>query len=182
MSLRIEDIIEAEGTEAEQLEAQGFVIDNDSKAEWALKKIKAAQYEHDRLEDLIAAEHEVLTEKKRKIDEQLSRETGYLKYMLNQYMDSVNCKETKTQRTYQLLTGKLVRKVGGIDYIRDDEQLLIWARANRPGCIKIKESLDWAGFKKELTVEEDGTVITSDGEVLEAVRAEKKEDTFDIKF
>ena len=42
---------------------EGFTISDDKTAEWALKKIKAAQAEHDRLMDLVTAERDELNEK-----------------------------------------------------------------------------------------------------------------------
>lgn len=167
--------------DVQELDQQGFVIDNDSKAEWALKKIKEAYDEHDRLMALVV-EQEVLLERKEKaLDEKLEKDTNYLKHLLNQYMDDVKCKETKTQKSYQLLTGKLVRKQGTVAFEKDEDALLEWTKQNRPNLIKIKASVDWAELKKELTINGE-EIITADGEILECVKAEQKPDSFDIKW
>lgn len=161
--------------------SEGFCIDNDSKAEWALKKIKEAYDEHDRIMALIVAEQIVLENKEKELDEKLEKDTSYLKYLLNQYMDAVKCKETKTQKSYQLLTGKLVRKQGTVAFEKDEDALLEWTKQNRPNLIKIKASVDWAELKKELTINGE-EIITADGEILECVKVEKKPDSFDIKW
>ena len=159
-----------------------FVIDNDSKAEWAVRKIKEAQDEHDRISALIEAEEERLKERKEKNDKKLESDTSYLKYLLNNYMNTVKCKETKTQRTYQLLSGKLVYKYGGTEWIKDEERLLAWAKTDDPALVKVKESVDWVTLKKRLTVTDKGDVVTDSGELLDFIKAEKKPDSMDIKF
>lgn len=160
---------------------EGFVIDDDSKAEWALEKIKEAYDEHDRLMALVVAKQIELENKEKALDKKLEKETSYLKYMLDQYMETVKCNETKTQKSYKLLSGKLIHKFGGIEYKKDDKALLEWVEENRPMLVKLKASVDWEEFKKELTINGE-EIITADGEVLECVKAVKKPDSFDIKW
>lgn len=159
-----------------------FVIDNDSKAEWALKKIKEAQDEHDRLLALVVEEEQLLQTKKEQIDKRLDSDTAYLRSLLMAYMESVKCKETQTQKSYQLLTGKLIRKKGTIDYIRDEDKLLEWTKQNKPDLVKTKYSVDWSTLKKSLTVTPKGEVITDEGELLDCITTEIKPDKFEIKF
>ena len=159
-----------------------FVIDNDSKAEWALKKIKEAQDEHDRLLALVIEEEQLLQAKKEQIDKRLDSDTAYLRSLLMADMEGVKCKETQTQKSYQLLTGKLIRKKGTIDYIRDEEKLLEWTKQNKPDLVKAKYSVDWSTLKKTLTVTPKGEVITDEGELLDCITTEVKPDKFEIKF
>lgn len=162
--------------------SKDFEIDSDTKAEWAIRKVKEAQDEHDRLMALVEAEEERLKERRKQIDDKLNSDTSYLKWLLAMYMNSVKCKETKTQKSYQLLSGKLVYKYGGIDYQKDEEKLLAWVGLNRPEFVKVKSSVDWAGLKKELTVTEAGEVVTADGELLDFITTERKPNSMDIKF
>ena len=162
--------------------AETFIIDNDSKAEWAIKKIKEAQDEHDRIFALIEEEEQKLALRKDQIAKKLESDTSYLKYLLNNYMQTVTCKETKTQKTYQLLSGKLVYKYGGTEWIKDEDKLLAWAKTDDPALVKVKESVDWVTLKKRLTVTDKGDVVTDSGELLDFIKAEKKPDSMDIKF
>lgn len=166
----------------EEYEYSEFIIDDDEKAEWALKKIKAEVDEHERLQKLITAELDNLKAKQIEIDKSLDDKTSYLKYLLNNYMETVSCKATKTQKTYQLLTGKLVHKFGGTEYIKDEDALIDWALGSRPLLVKVKQTIDWAALKKEIITDENGLVMTADGEIIECIKAEKKPDSFDIKF
>ena len=163
--------------------AETFIIDNDSKAEWAIKKIKEAQDEHDRILALITEEEQKLALRKEQIAKKLESDTSYLKYLLNNYMQTVTCKESKTQKTYQLLSGKLVYKYGGTEWVKDDDAMLAWAKKDMPELVKVKESVDWAALKKTISVTENGEVITeTTGEVLDFIHPEKKPDNMDIKF
>ena len=56
-----------------------FVIDSDEKAEWALKKIREAEDEHERLIALVEQERAALDEKKARFDAALERDTAFLK-------------------------------------------------------------------------------------------------------
>lgn len=163
--------------------AETFIIDNDSKAEWAIKKIKEAQDEHDRILALITEEEQKLALRKDQIAKKLESDTSYLKYLLNNYMQTVTCKESKTQKTYQLLSGKLVYKYGGTEWVKDDDAMLAWAKKDMPELVKVKESVDWAALKKTISVTDNGEVITeTTGEVLDFIHPEKKPDSMDIKF
>lgn len=168
----------------EQEEREAFVIDNDSKAEWAVRKIKEAADERDRLLDLIAMEECRIATEKEAIMMRYRNETGWMTNQLEHYMQTVKCKETKTTKTYQLLTGRLKIKKGGIDYKRDNESLLAWAKANRSELVKIKteESVDWATLKKSVELTDDGLIDTETGVAIEGVTAEQKPDTFEVEL
>ena len=100
------------------MEEEKWTIDSDEKAEWALKKIREETEERDRLMKLANAEQEKLTARIAEIDKAYEDGTSYLKYMLNQYFETVPHKSTKTTEKYALLSGTLVRKKGGIEYKR----------------------------------------------------------------
>lgn len=163
-------------------EKEVFVIDSDAKAEWALKKIRAAEEETDRLMALIVHEQMELEKKEKELMDKLEQDTGYLKHLLSEYMQTVKTKSTKTQSTYQLLSGKLVYKFPTMDYKRDEEKLLAWAESSQPELVKVKKSIDWAELKKKLVVTPSGAVATMDGEVIEAIQAEEKPGKFEVKF
>lgn len=187
---REEQIIEAQeraempsGPEPE--EAPRFIIDSDDKAEWALRKIKDAQEEHDRLMELVEKEQAKLDDRRNMIELALDRDTDYLKSQLASYMRTVKCKATKTQESYQLLTGKLVRKMPSVDYEVDSEALAKWLRENnREDFLAVTVKPRWGEIKKLLTADTaSGTaVITGTGELVEGVKAIESPEKFSIKF
>lgn len=163
---------------------EAFVIDSDAKAEWALEKIKLAQEERDRLLDLVKLKETEIAERKTKIEAAYESDTDYLKQLLAAYMQTVPTKNTKTQSTYKLLTGKLVMKKGGYEFERNEENLCEWLENNGySNFVKTERKSAWGDLKKSLTVEEDGTIcVTETGEVVNGVTASRKPDEFDIKF
>lgn len=173
------------GNEEKDEVLQGFTIDDDSKAEWALEKIKEATEERDRLLNLIKEKEAELAAKKAGITEKYERETGYLKGLLQQYMNTVECKSTKTQDTYQLLSGKLIRKKPTTEYKVDDEKLLAWLSDNgHEELIKTESKPRWGELKKLLTGDPESglTMIEGTGELVDGVEAKLTEPKFDIKL
>lgn len=183
---REEKIIEAEeAAEREKDTATGFTIDNDEKAEWALGKIKEAQEEHDRLMQLVEAQQTALDDRRAQIDKALERDTEYLKHLLSLYMAGVKCKSTKTQDSYQLLSGKLVKKHAALDFSVDGAKLAAWLMENgREDLVKTEIKPMWAEIKKLLTGDPvTGAVTFADtGELVEGIEAKETPEKFSIKF
>ena len=90
----------------------GFKIDSDSKAEWAVKRIKEAEREQNRLLALVDEERAELDVREKEILDNYAKKTDGLKALLEEYLRAQYAKEeareTNTQITYQLLSGKLV--------------------------------------------------------------------------
>ena len=167
------------------MDAETFSITDDSVAEWALEKIKDATEERDRLLALVKEKEVELDEKKQAIMDKYERGTSFLMFKLKDYMETVKVKSTKTQDTYQLLSGKLVRKKAVLDYAVDSEKLLHWLEDNnRSDLIKVTRAPMWGELKKHLSGDlETGCVIMAEsGEVIDGVQAVEKPESFDIKF
>lgn len=165
-------------------EYEGFVVDNDKKAEYCLKKIKAAQTEHDRLMDLVNAERDELNEKELELDRRLESETGYLKALLYNYFETVEKKETKTQQSYKLLSGSLVFKKPMLTIQRpDDETLLKILHENAPELIETVEKPKWSEYKKQLCIVNNGTqIVDATGSYVDDIYLEETPGSFGIKI
>jgi len=157
-----------------QIETEGFVIDTDAKAEWALKKIKEARADR----DTWVAWYK---DKIREITEQTDFDTMNLERMLADYFGTVPHKITKTQESYKLPGGKLVLKKQNPEFKRDDKAVLEWLKTNNlPQYIKVKEELDWAGLKSATAVFE-GHVVTEDGEIIPGIDVVEREAAFSVE-
>ena len=100
-----------------------------------------------------------------------------LEQYLNQQIDGNFVKQTKTQISYTLPTGKLILKHQEPEYKPNDAELVPWLKTNRPEYVKVKESADWAGLKKTLIL--DGTnMITEDGEIVPGIAVTPRPDIF----
>ena len=166
-------------------DSMAFTIDDDVKAEWALGKIREAQEERDRLLELVKQQKEILYKREQEICDRYEGDTNYLRYLLQQYMQTVKCKSSKTQDTYQLLSGKLVRKHAGYEIQRDDAALLRWLEdTGNLDLIQVKTAPKWGEIKRLLRADpETGIVTIADtGEFVDGLTAVQTPEAFDIKF
>lgn len=158
--------------EAEEL----FCIDDDSKADWAVRKVQEHRAEIDKWENHFKNQMErIRTTEQASID--------YLTRLLQDYFRTVPHKETKTEESYKLPSGKIYVKAQQPKYIRDEEEMTAWAKENRPELVKTvtTETTDWNTLKKSTTTLEDGSVVDSlTGEVIPGVKAEHREPEFRV--
>ena len=161
-------------------EEAGFQVDDDQKAEWCIRKIQEAKKEMmDWIEFYVAQTD--------KVKDKCERRIQFFEYKLMQYFGSVPHKQTKTQESYQLPSGKLVLKKPAIAYEHDDEQLLPWLKQNNmEDFIKIKESVDWSGLKKALLTDKEVDpgwtyLVTDDGEIIPGITRFQKPEEFKVE-
>lgn len=149
-------------------------IQNDDEAEECIQAIKAAQADVEFWKNYYAeALQKIADASRRIIDNNTAR--------LETYFDTLPHKKTRTQESYALPSGKLVRKHREPEFSRDDEELLSWLHENNgEKFIKIKESPDWAGLKKTLTVLGE-TVVDENGEIIPCIKATERPDEFKIE-
>lgn len=166
-----------------------YHVISDSLAEWALKRIKKATDERNRLVALATEQIEELTSKINELDEKYKRETAYFKMKLYEYFNSEetrkNIKETKTQASYKLLSGSLVFKKPTQKMEPNREKLLEYVKANNmPEFVKTKEDIDWAAYKKECQIVDGKVVNTQTGDLLpeDLIEVQDVPGEFDVKL
>lgn len=161
-------------SEIERVESDGFVIDTDAKAEWALKKIREARADRDKWVAWY-------TDKIAEIKAQTDFDTMNLENMLAEYFATVPHKVTKTQESYKLPGGKLVLKTQNPEYNRDDAKIIDWLKKNgQSQFIKVEEKLDWSGLKGATAVF-DGHIVTEDGEIIDGVEVINRDAKFVVE-
>jgi phage host-nuclease inhibitor protein Gam len=161
---------------------ENFKIENDKSADWAIKQIHEAENERDRL---IALANDQIADLKDHIEELVTKcdhDTAYLKSLLAEYFETVKSKETKTQKTYKLLSGTLVFKKPSIKINHNDDKLI--EALDGTEFVEIKKSLKWGEYKKNLIIDiDDNNVIdTTTGEVIEGCSVEDVPASFTIKY
>lgn len=165
----------------EETETSDFAIETDEMAEWALKKVLAAKKEKERLSALIDKERETLDRKQEEIDKRYENETSYLIFKLNEYFQTVEHKETKTQESYQLLSGKLVFKKPTQKMEQQKEALLKWCKVNAPEYVRTEQSVEWGEIKKRMKIVGDAVIYDTTGEIVSGVMISETAGTFDVK-
>lgn len=162
---------------------EGFAIENDATADWALQRIAEDKAEFDRLqaladEQIVEIEMKIAAEK-----EKYEHRTAFLKSALNTYFLQVPHKETKTQETYKLLSGSLVMKKASQKFVKDDSKLIEYFHDNNMNeYIKVKEEPAWAEYKKNCSIIDGNVVDSVTGEIVAGVSVEDVPEQFEIKL
>ena len=152
---------------------EGFKIDSDSKAEWAVKRIKEAEREQNRLLALVDEERAELDVREKEILDNYAKKTDGLKALLEEYLRAQYAKdearETNTQITYQLLSGKLVYKKSGLELKQNADVLVNWCKEHLPDAVNVTYTPKWAEIKKNIKVVDGIPVYAPTGEVVDGV-------------
>ena len=152
-----------------------------------VENIKELDVEIKELDQLFKARAELIKEqfeeKKMGLEQKKEKHEQYLRELFEQVPQS----ETKTQRKVKLLNGDVVVKKAKLDFEKDTDKLLKWAKDNnRNDLINKKEvlSFKWADFKKDLVPTEDGIVYVETGELLdiEGLSTITKTEEMEIKY
>lgn len=149
-------------------------IQNDDEAEECIKAIRDAEADVVFWKNYYAEALQTIADASQRIIENNTAR-------LEAYFDTLPHKVTKTQESYPLPSGKLVRKHRDPEFVRNDDELLSWLHENNgEKYIKIKESPDWAGLKKTLTVMGE-TVVDENGEIIPCIKATERPDEFKVE-
>ena len=146
--------------------AESWQITNDLAADWTLDKIRDSQAELTRFEMVVRAKIEQLQLALQKKQGQAAMDEGFFRFKLREYFNTVKCKETKTQRSYDLPSGKLKLKSKLPEYKQDKEQLLAWAQITNPHFVKTKEEASWEDIKGSIEIIQDVFIETNTGEIM----------------
>ena len=152
-----------------------------------VESIKGIDYELLELEALLKAQIEQLKARFEEKQYLLKEKREKLQIQLRVLFEQVPQNETKTQRKVKLLNSDVVVKKAKLDFEKDIDKLLEWAKAsNRDELIGRKEALSfkWADFKKRLVPTDCGIVDVETGETLEidGLHAITKAEELEIKY
>jgi endo-1,4-beta-D-glucanase Y len=160
---------------------EGFKIDNDNMAEWALKKISEESAETQRYINVCQTMINEYQLKLNKAKEQLESKTSYLKGQLQQYFETVPHKETKTQEQYKLPSGTLKLKKASTEFIRDEKVLGEFLKSNNyKGFYDEVIKPKWSELKKTIAVQDGKVIDTDTGMIVEGVTVEEKPAVFEV--
>jgi len=161
---------------------QGFIVDTDAKAEWAIKAIEKETAETQRLVkvcDEMIAEYAL---KKLQYAEQLDGKTAYFKGLLNGYFNSVEHKKSDTRETYKLPSGKLVYKYPKPKFEVDNDLLADFLIINGYNdYVEETPKAKWGEFKKLVEVV-DGKVVDANGQIVDGVSVEMTAPEFEVEI
>lgn len=147
-------------------------IFDDGAADWALCRVRDARAERDRMKDHFNRQIA-------KANEVCARTEEYFSAKLMEYFATLPVRETKTQKTYDLPSGKLVLKAQGPKYERDEKALCAWLEANgHVDMIKVTKEAKWADLKPLTRIDGEELVFTETGEIIPGAKATPRPDEF----
>lgn len=147
-------------------ESEGFRIENDQQAEWAMRKIIEAKAEVERWERFY-------TEKLMAVVQREQDTINYMTSLLMRYFDTQERRVTKSGiEKYSLPSGTLERRPAGIKYESNEEELLAWCEKNLPDAIKTTRKASWSAVKD---------YIKETGEIPGGVTVGETEPSFTVK-
>lgn len=167
--------------EQETQEREGFVIDDDSKANWALRKIASFIKKQKKNNELAQAEIEKIESWNKEENEKIQQDIDFFQAQLAVYATQKREEEPKN-KSWKLPNGriKFVKQQPKWNY--DDEKLLESLKGSELNdFINVKESPNKPAIKKSFAVN-NGVVVNPDtGEFLEGVTVEERPDQFKVE-
>lgn len=153
--------------DAAPVERDIFIVDNDSKADWALRKlgsIRAKIAENQKLaEDEIARVNAWLEH----VNSGFADDIAYFEGQLRQYGES---QRAEGRKSVDLPHGKIKsRAVNPKFAVEDKEAFLAWAKKNAPALIRITEAPAISEMNEVLTKSDAGVAVDANGEVVPGV-------------
>jgi len=168
-----------------QEEQQGWRIENDLMADWAIEKIKRYRAELERKKRLAEEKIRQVQEWIAKEEEKIGRHIGFFEYKLHEYFISLDpslLKKTKTQSKYELISGSLKIKKRTPEIKRDNQELVNWLEENKLNkYIKTEKFPIWAELRKKIKIVGNQAVYPETGEIIPGITVEQRPDEFMIE-
>ncbi len=162
------ELIDYDLPEEESNHSEGFKVDDDYKADWALRKFRA-------FEERMKINEQLADKERKRIQDWLDKTNEGLKQkqaFFEQHLISYAIEERKKDRkTISLPNGVISTRQGNdAPVIEDKENLLSWAKANnKTEIIKVKEDIDSNEFKKHVVVDGEKVIWADTGEIVQGV-------------
>lgn len=148
------------------------VLNNDYQMERLLNELREFTDEKERLIDISKKMIEEYQDKVKFYEEQIQIKEEYTKGQIFSLIEVDKMKDTKTQKSYQLVSGK-------ITITKDKYNMKLKAEYNEntipDNFIEVKRSVKWGEYKKTLTIVDNQVVNKETGEIVDNVDIEKVE-------
>lgn len=173
--------LEHEDVKVDQEQEDNFEVDDDHKANWALKKIRQLKKKKQKNEKF--AEKEI-SEIKEWLDEEngkLDNHIEYIEGLLTEYAMKLK-EQDEDFKTKNLPAGKMQFRKQRPKWKYDDEKLVNFLKdVGKNELIRVKESVDKRELKKQVEVAGKKVVDAETGEILEGVEVKERGEKFKIK-
>ena len=147
-------------------ENEGFVVDNDQKADWAIRKLAVIRRKQAENKAIYDAEVIRITEWLSTVNTALDRDALYFEAILTPY---ALLQRSEGRKTVTLPHGTL-KTTAGQSHIefKDESKFIEWAKVNDPALLRIKTDVDKSALK--VLISEEGVLISTQGEIIPDVQ------------
>jgi phage host-nuclease inhibitor protein Gam len=149
------------------VQRETFTVDNDAKADWALRKLGAIRAKIEENKAIAQAEAERIAAWLEHVNAAFADDIGYFEGQLRQYAET---QRAEGRKSVELPHGKIKsRAVNPKFAVEDKEAFLAWARANNPALIRITEAPAITEMNTALSKSDVGVAVDANGEVVPGV-------------
>lgn len=150
------------------VERETFIVDNDAKADWALRRLGSIRKQIAEAEALAEAERERVQSWLDHVRHSFEADITYFEGQLRQYGE---IQREAGRKTVDLPHGKIkTRQVSAKFEVVDKDSFLAWARDNAPDLIKVTEAPSLSAMNSTLAKAQGAdAAVTPDGEVVPGV-------------
>jgi phage host-nuclease inhibitor protein Gam len=145
---------------------EAFVISDDSKADWAMRKLASLRRKQADNKAIFDKEVQRVTEWLEKVNRDIERDAEWFESNLKPYALT----QRYDGRKSVVLPHGTIKTTAGRPKIEieDESQFLAWAELSQPELIRIKKEIDKKVLNTLLT--DSGDVISTQGEIVPSVR------------
>ena len=166
---------------------EGFIVDDDNKATWCLRKIKHFKSKQKKNKKLAEEQISEIEKEIKEVEEWLEAENSklensieFMKSKLYSYAQQLRG-ENPDLKTHKLPFGQLQFRSQRPKWKYDNDKLLDFAEKNYKDLIKVKKSVDKRKLKSEAKIVGGRVIIEKTGEVIEGVEVVERGEKFKVK-
>lgn len=147
-------------------------MNNDYQMEKLLNELREFKEDKERLMLIAAKMRDEYQDKINMYQDEILKKEQYTKDVIHSLIDIEQMKETKTQKSYQLVSGKITIPKDKYNMKLKEE----YDENKIPDkYITVKRSVNWGEYKKKLTIHGNDVINKETGEIVDNVEIEKVE-------
>lgn len=145
---------------------EGFRVDDDEKAEWAIRKLSRIRRKQAENKAIFDAEVQRVSEWLKRANEALENDALYFEAVLTPYA----LQERSNGRKSLVLPHGTIKTTAGRPKIEfeSEEAFIEWAKSNDPALIRVKHEINKKAVNDLIT--DDYRVISTQGEIISGIR------------
>ena len=157
-----------------------FVIDDEHKANWALRKIKQKKDTIEKNNALAQAEIDKIEDWREQENEKSQTSIDYFQSLLAQYALEQRERDPKF-KSLNLPNGRIGFRKRQPKWIYDNDKVIeTLEKANLTDFIRVTKAPSKADIKKAFDVNGDKVINPDTGEIIEGITVENQEDSFNV--